>query len=209
MPSEVLEPLRLRRSAGERLTREVYRPDFRRRMEALRDSGFWKLERRQHFEEIGSASRDALRRGDWAAALRLFDERRPQLAQEKQKDAQRGLVKYRVRIVRQPLSPYVQWELHSLRQQAEYGTRVRVVRTEQLGGLEAAGPLPELVSLGGQVLYEVCYTRDGVPDGAIRFTAPDTVRRAEELIKGLYRIGEDIAPYFAREVAPLPPPPAA
>ncbi|MGC9540104.1 hypothetical protein [Streptomyces sp. UG1] len=47
-------------------------------------AGPWKLECRQHFEEQGSPSGDAVRRGEWERSLR---------------------------VVEKPVSPYVQWEL--------------------------------------------------------------------------------------------------
>ena len=50
---------------GERLGNEEHLRDFRARDAAIRGGKSWKLERLQHFEEVGSPSRDALRRGDW------------------------------------------------------------------------------------------------------------------------------------------------
>ncbi|WP_329062377.1 DUF6879 family protein [Streptomyces sp. NBC_01429] len=71
---------------------------------------------------------------------------------------------------------------------------------------EGDGPLPELIVLGGDVLYEVLYTESGVPDGAIRHTDPEVIGGWESYIKELYRVGEDVMSYFDREVAHLPPP---
>src|SRR5690349_9293784 len=112
---------------GERLSRDTYRRDFRTRDRSLLNSDSWKLERRQHFEEQNHPGRDALRRGDWPEALRYLETRRAAMRAEGEDDARRGSAFHRVRIVEEPLTPYVQWELHSLRQQAEYGQQVRVL----------------------------------------------------------------------------------
>ncbi|MEV7425035.1 DUF6879 family protein [Streptomyces sp. NPDC091212] len=191
---------------GERLVREVYKREFRERDAAIHDRASWKLERRQHFEEQGSPSRDALSRGDWAESLRLMEERRENIRAAAREDERRNSVFHRVRVVEQPLTPYLQWELNSLRQQAECGMRVRVVGAGVVTPSEGDGPLPELVVLGGDVLYEVLYTESGVPDGAIRHTDPEVIGGWESYIKELYRVGEDVMSYFDREVAHLPPP---
>jgi hypothetical protein len=44
------------------------------------------------------------------------------------------------------------------------------------------------------------------PDGAVRYGDPDLVAGYEDFARGLYESGEDIEPYFAREIAHLPPP---
>ena len=87
---------------GERLVREEYRADFRERSAALRHVNSWKLERRQHFEEQGSPSRDALRRGEWEESLRLMRERGDSLAAAARQEAARGHVFHRVRVVEAP-----------------------------------------------------------------------------------------------------------
>ncbi|WP_066944596.1 DUF6879 family protein [Streptomyces lushanensis] len=191
---------------GERLVRDVYKRDFRERYEAIRHADSWKLERRQHFEEKGSPSRDALSRGDWAEALRLIDARREDLIASALDDERRGSRFHRVRVVEKPLTPYLQWELHSLRQRAECDERIRTVDAEMVAASESEKILPELVVLGGHTLYEVLYTESGESCGAVRHTAPDVVGIWEGYIKELYRAGEDVETYFAREVAHLPPP---
>ena len=99
---------------GVRLSRAEYGEDFGQRYAALRDVDCWKLERRQHFEEQGDASREALRRGDWPQALRLLDDRRDALRAEAADDERQGVTFHRVRVVEEPLSSYLQWELHVL-----------------------------------------------------------------------------------------------
>jgi hypothetical protein len=191
---------------GERLTQPAYKEDFwQRRQRPGRDS--WKLERLQHFEEHSSPSREALRQGDWDEAMRLVDVRRAEHLTNAQDDHSRGAVFHRIRIVEEPLTPYVQWELHALRVQAESGTRINVVNAEQIRGLEGPGQLlPELVSLGGHTLYEIRYTVEGVPDGAVRYTDAGLIERWEGFMTALYEAGEDLIAYIDRYVAHLPPP---
>ncbi|WP_407287912.1 DUF6879 family protein [Streptomyces sp. BP-8] len=91
---------------GQRLANEEYLRDFRARDAAIRNGTSWKLERLQHFEEVGSPSRDALRRGDWATALRLFEEGRDTLRGIQADEEARGSSFHRVRVVEEPLTPY-------------------------------------------------------------------------------------------------------
>jgi DNA-binding TFAR19-related protein (PDSD5 family) len=191
---------------GERLTRDAYKRDFRARETALRDASSRKLERRQHFEEQGNPSRDALRRGEWETALRLLEDRRDALLATAQEDARKGYRFHRVRVVEKPLPPYVRWELHSLRQRAEYGERIRVVSGGQVAAAERERPLPEVVVLGRETLYQVLYSEAGTTLGAVRYTDHDLVRSWEHYIRKLYEAGEDVRSYFEREVAHLPPP---
>ena len=196
----------LPRDRGERLNRADYRRDFQRLEAQMHDQEAWKLERRQHFEEQGSASRDALRRGDWAGSLHLLESRRPALLKAARQDEQRGYTFHRVRIVERPLTPYVQWELHSLRIRAEYGERIRIIDADKISAHERSGLLPELVTLGGRALFHILYTDTGVPNGAIRYTDPDLINGWDDYLKALYAQGADIAAFFTREVEALPPP---
>lgn len=199
----------LRPERGERLARDDYRRDFRERRAAIRDGASWKLERLQHFEEIGDPSRDALRRGDWQEVLRLFDAEHDTLRSSAQEQARNGALFHRVRVVEEPLTPYLQWELHWLRLSAECGHRIRVIPVAEVAASETEGPLPELTVLDDSVLYHVLYTGTGRPYGAIRYTDRETVECWAAYIRGVYAAGEDVRSYFDRAVAHLPPPPPA
>ncbi|SDH35301.1 hypothetical protein SAMN05421505_114120 [Sinosporangium album] len=197
--------LALAPSSGQRLSVDDYRQDFRSLRTEIRDKDSWKFERRQHFEE-DSASRNAFRQGRWREALALLEERREPLLQAVRRDKENNTAFHRVRVVEEPLSPYLQWELHSLRIQAECGKPVRVIQAEKLTTLEADGRLPEVVVLGGEVLYEVVYSGTGTTLGGIRFSDATLIATWEEFIKELYGGGEDVLSYFDRRVAHLPPP---
>ncbi|WP_369265792.1 DUF6879 family protein [Streptomyces harbinensis] len=197
-------------SQGTWLDNPAYRRDFRERTAGIRDGGSWKLERVQHFEEPAnrSPSREALRQGDWQASLRLLEDRRENLLNAWREDQRRNYVFHRVRVVEWPLTPYVQWELHSLRQQSEYGVPVRVIsdEAEAVRARETRGSLPEIVTHDGSALHHVRYSTAGDPQGAYLFTDPAVVGPWEDYIKTLFEAGEDVRTYVERVVAPLPPP---
>ncbi|WP_405824197.1 hypothetical protein OG705_29105 [Streptomyces sp. NBC_00838] len=206
-PPRVERPPALLPEQGERLGRSEYRQDFRERNATIRDAHSWKLERLQHFEEQDNPSRDALRRGEWKESLRLMHERgTSSLAASRVEDERQGHVFHRVRVVEEPLTPYVQWELHSLLQQDQFGVPVRVVSAESVATVERSGLLPELVVLGGKTLFNVLYSPTGHTLGAIRYTDPDVVAEWQRYIESLYTPGEPITSYFERAVAPLPAP---
>ena len=93
-----------------------------------------------------------------------------------------------------------------MRVRAQCGERIRVVPAERLSALEPLGRLvPELVSLCGATLYATEYDDDGKPAGARRFTDRAVIASYEGLASELFWSGEDLEPYFEREVAPLPP----
>jgi hypothetical protein len=198
--------LALDRSQGDRLPREAYLRDFRQRRAETQDQDSWKFERRQHFEEQNDPSRDALRRGDWKEALRLLEEERRDRPGSVPRAGKPSGTFYRVRVVEEPLTPYLQWELHALRIQAEHGARIRVVPADRVTPLEPRGLLPEVVVVGDEVLYEVIYTETGVPDGAVRFTDAQLIRNWQRFMKHLYADGEDVVSYVDRYVAHLPAP---
>jgi hypothetical protein len=200
-----LRALRLDPAQGDRLDRAAYLRDFwGRRGVYRRDS--WKFERRQHVEEPDDPSRAALRRGEWAESLRLLERGRAELLQTSTRDLRLGVTFHRVRVVEEPLTPYIQWELHALRVQAECGKKIRVVDAGALRGLEGDERLPEVVVLGGRTLYEVRHTEAGAPCGAVRFTDAGLVERWVRFIQQLYVSGEDVIAYVERRVRTLPPP---
>jgi len=59
-----------------------------------------------------------------------------------------------------------------------------------------------LTILGWTALFRVEYTEAGVPDGAVRYTDAALVTAWAAYLQGLYSTAEDLAPYFARVVAP-------
>lgn len=203
-----LEAIGLDTAQGERLEQGAYVKDFLQRKSAIDGQEMWKLERRQSFQEPGQANWEAFARGDWDEALRLNEGHRDAVHAATQEERRRGIEFRRVRVVETPIVPYVQWELNALRVREEAGEMIRVVGPEPIRELEGEGPLPELINVGDETLYEIRYDVQGVADGAVRHTDPRLVTRFKQLCRVLYERGEDLHDFFDREVAHLPPPPA-
>ncbi|WP_049566775.1 DUF6879 family protein [Streptomyces sp. SBT349] len=201
--------LALDTAPGERLGLPHYREEFAERHHHVRARDSWKFERRQHFVELNSPSYDAFRAGRWEESLLLMDNRRESLRDAMRERREQGTVFHRVRVVEEPLTPYLQWELRSLGVQAECGAAIRVVPGERVRRFEQSGELPEVVALGGQTLYHVLYTPEGVAEGAIRVGDPELLGQWEAFIADLYADGEDVTSYVDRYVAGLPPPQVA
>lgn len=191
---------------GERLTVDAYYRDFEPRFWNIKEHDFWKLERQQSFQEDGSPSWDAFARGDWDEALRLLANRQESLKSYYDRATRNGFSIYRVRVVTEPITPYLQWELNSLRQRNECGEKIRVVSVDDVRAFEQDGDLPEIVTVGSEAAYQVLYNQAGATEGAIRTTNPGNITRWREFIQHLYAIGEEIASFFDRKVAALKPP---
>jgi hypothetical protein len=197
----------LKSADGVRLDQPQYQKDFDANL--WRDDGAdsWKLERLQNYSETGFPSWEAYMAGDWKSALRLYEAERPNLVAFSQEFQRHRSHLYRVRVVVDPITPYLQWELHCLRLRAECGEKIRVVNHSQVSAFESADPLPELISLCGRVLYHVLYDDNQEPDGAIRYDDPELISHYEKFARHLYGGGEDIESYFRRrKIAELPPP---
>jgi hypothetical protein len=193
-------------AGGTRLSLEDYRADFRATESMITAHESWKLERRQHFRQPGSASWEAFTRGQWAEALRLIEARRESLMEFGAETAEKGTGLYRLRVVAEPIVPYLQWELHSLKLRAECGELIRVLPVAAVRHLEDDRELPEVVTLGPSTAYHILYDADGVLAGGVKVTSPQAVGRVTGLVRRLYGEGEDLAAFFQREVSPLPPP---
>lgn len=167
---------------------------------------FEKLERGQSFREPGFDSWEAFDRGDWPAAMALIEKCRASFAEYYEGMTSRGFTCRRVRVVELPVTPYLQWEMHVLRLRAELGEDIRVVSAAQVREFEERQPVPELVILGSDAMYEVIYDGDGVSAGARRFADPVLIERVAGEIRALYRQGEDLLAFFDREISDLAPP---
>lgn len=177
--------------------------DFQSRREGLRGVECWKLARGQHVVQ-DSALRDAVARGDWEGAAALVEQQRLRTRRCAEADRARGGRFHCVRVVDEPLSLGLQWELRSLRAQARCGLGVRVVPASALGGIEVRAPLPEVVVLGRRTVYEVVHGADGSPLGAYRRTDVDGARNWADFLGQCYAIGEDVRDYADRRIGDLP-----
>ncbi len=197
----------LERAGGEPMTRADYLADFERHFWSIGSPGFWKIQRQQHMREPGHPSWETFARGRWDESLRLLAADRERIAAEHRRLNELGFTVQWVRVVEEPLTPYLQWELHVLRVREQCGSRVRVIRPRQVKALEAGGPLPEMHTLGTDVMYQVLYDDHGVFTAARRYTDRELIARCQRVLVDLHACGEPLADYFAREVAHLAPPP--
>lgn len=197
---------RLATAGGERMDLDTYLTDFQQHFWGIDQHGFWKLERQQFFQEPGNASWEAFARGEWEEALRLLEDGRAELEDEQRRIAQQGFSINRVRVVEEPIIPYLQWELHLLRLREECGTHIRVIGPTRVAQHEAAEPLPEIVVLGTTVMYEVIYDEQGILAGGRRYSDPQLITSWRRLISELFDAGEPLAYYFRRCVANLSAP---
>ncbi|MFI0483383.1 DUF6879 family protein [Actinomadura sp. 9N215] len=190
---------------GDELDHAAYHGDFARQAAGLRGV-VWKLERSQTFREVDDPSWEAFSSGDWQRALDLLEQDREAVRAEALRNRRQGLKIKRVRVVERPLTPYVQWELYALRMLAEAGFELSVLPAAELASLEIQRQVPEVVVIGGRVLYEVRYLPDWTPNGAKRISVPDTISTAAAEIARLFGKGESLLDFFEREVATLPAP---
>jgi hypothetical protein len=173
---------------GDRLDADAYAADLARQPVAP----WWALDRRQDRRLPGQPGRAALAAGRWEEAVLLLPpvERFP-------------AARYRLRVVELPPTPYLQWELYGLRARAAAGEQVTVIDATATVSWE---PLPDLLVVGDNLVYELRYDGSGAPAGAVRHRDPTLVEHCRELIRVLSARGEDLPTFFAREIEPLPPP---
>ncbi|WP_042396853.1 DUF6879 family protein [Streptacidiphilus carbonis] len=196
----------LEQSQGMKVDIPTYFVEFDRAFWRIGSAGFWKLECRQDYQETKSASWEAFRRGDWSGSLRLFHEQRSEFEAYYARISAVGFLHHRARVVEEPVTPYLQWELHLLQTKDQYGEGVSILTTDRLAALGVTAPLPDVVVLGREVAYEVHYTDQGQLDGATRHSARAVVDDARAFIQRLHGDGEPLASYFPRAIAGLRPP---
>lgn len=193
-------------ASGERLVGDAYGETLNKDFWEVGEPGFWKLERLQTFQEPYSESWTAFIKGDWEEALLLHEARRPSLEDTCRKIAEHGFNTWWVRVAEKPITPYLQWEFHLLRLRNQCGDNVRVISLDQIERFEESGRVPEIITLGTEVMYEIMYDENRLPEGGIRFVNRDLIVRCQKFIQDLYSVGEDLEIFFEREVAVLEPP---
>ena len=191
--------------SGDELTLDEYLADFDERFWRPGNTVAWKLERRQTFRQPESPSWNAFAAGDWDRSLQLLEERRPKLRDYFDRVAAHGFSVHRVRVVTEPLSPYLIWELNSLLIRHQAGASVSIINADVLEEQERNGPLPEIFVIGPDTVYEVNYDAAGEAVGAIRCVDRRTANHWMALIDAMEYSGEPIDAYFDRAVAGLRP----
>src|SRR5216683_2135557 len=106
---------RVRQVAGLALDRKTYHSQMRVETERLTGIA-WKLERSQYFTESDDdPAWQAFAAGDWHRSLTVFESERADLRAEAARYTRQCSEFRRLRIVENPVTPYVQWEMQALR----------------------------------------------------------------------------------------------
>ncbi|MEO3871682.1 DUF6879 family protein [Nonomuraea sp. B12E4] len=190
---------RIREISAVRLGADGYFDDFWPNFRKI-DGVFWKFERIQSFREAGEPSLVAMMEGDWERSLKLIDDE-PVAARRAER-----FVRRRIRVVEQPVTPYLQWEMHVLALRDPGVEQVRVLDAGEVADLEVRRRLPELVVLGTSVMYEVTYDAEGTHSGARRIDDHDVIAACCGELDKLYAVAEGFRDYYEREIVPLPAP---
>jgi hypothetical protein len=193
---------RVRGIPGHRLGAAAYLDDFWTYFARLGGQTVWKLERAQNFQEPDVSSWVAMSEGDWERALTLVEEMRPAITT----GAGSGPELLRLRVVDQPVTPYLQWEMQILKIRVEAGEKICVLPVDSIAHLEATAELPEVVLLGSLIMYEVLYDDAGILAGARRIDNQAVLDACRAELAELYDKGEALLSYYDREIATLPPP---
>jgi hypothetical protein len=200
-------PARIDPDVGERLTDKEFFADFNHRFWS--NTTFYKLERAQHFAEPHDPSWCAFAHGRWEEALELIEARRPTLEEQHRKANASGTTPRRIRIVEEPLTPYLQWELHllNLRNQVTGGT-IRVLPAMFIAADEHAygSTFPEICTMDDTAMYLHQYDTHGVQDHNLRYTDTKTVQTWHDYTERLWSNGWPLADYFDNYVRHLPAP---
>lgn len=146
----------------------------------------WKFERRQSFREPDVLSWVAFDAGDIEKSMQLAEEMRPEI--EKAVKAKAYETK-RIRVVEEPLTPYLQWEMNILKMRAEAGDQIVVVDTKDIAEYEKESPLPEFVGLGDSVIWHVLYDESGELTGARRVIWSELVSACRNEFEAVSRLG--------------------
>ncbi|MCB5908180.1 DUF6879 family protein [Streptomyces pinistramenti] len=194
-------------ATGERMALDTYYADFEKHFWNCADLGFWKLERQQTFKEPGYDSWEAFARGEWGESMRLLEVGRADMAEYHRKIDRHGFKARRIRVVDEPLSDYMQWELHALRIRDQCGGTVHVIGADQVAQFEDDGPLPEIYTLGSHVMYQAVYDEQGILESVRKFVDPHLIPQCQKFLRSLYNTGEPLEDWFDEHVAPLSPPP--
>ena len=113
-------------------------------------------------------------------SLEIFESERGGLEAEAVKYARQDSEFRRLRIVEQPVPAYVQWEMQSLKIIDESGIPIRVLAADKVRRFERNQPLPEVVIVSDQVLYEVRYDDHWAAFGARRIEDQNVIRQATD-----------------------------
>lgn len=185
---------RIRHTPGVRMNAADYGADFDKEFDAHCGT-VWKLERMQHFDEGDLPSFQAAMAGDWDRAWKLLEDHRPAFAAS----FPPGIDFRRIRVVEEPWTPYMRWELPWLVARGEAGEKCRVIPASAVAAYERDLPVPELVLFHSTLLYEVLYDDGGKHTGCRRISDSSVIEPSRGLLATLFEQGEELRSYVGRK----------
>lgn len=144
-----------------RLSPEDFRREFRDASRRV-TGRVYKLERRQTFQEPGNPSWEAFAAGDMRRALDLIDENRAAQRDFKKIFDDRDAHFYRLRIIEDPLSSYLKWELAHFRLNAEEGEKIYIVNQAMVADLDLRYRLDDYTIFDRSLAFFLNYSDDGL-----------------------------------------------
>ena len=164
-----------------------------------------KLESAQHFIEPGNDSWELFRDNHWEAALEVVMGMETEIYDSFRDLQSRGITTKRLRLIEEPLSPYVQWELHILNVRARAGEDIRVMRNGEAAIALNIQPR-ELLFLDEIAMFDIKYSINGLLIGANEYRYELDVAELRDRINELFEKAEPLSGYFDKRVKSLPPP---
>lgn len=159
-----------------------------------------KIESGQIFAEPGNPSWEAFVRGDWSRALQRMGQHAQENDAHCRAHTASQILSRRVRIVCQPLTDYLIWELHYLYNNTRSNVRVGIVDYDRARGLVGEAWLDDFVSLDEAVAYRVLYGSDGVNSGAERSQNPTVIGAVNHVYELLAAASTPLADFFVEQV---------
>lgn len=178
---------------GPRLSRPTYLAETRRLRENPGWHGqWWRLHRESGHSMPDDMAWEAWRAGDRERALRLLDEEAPEWEEHRGYLRSCGVVDRRLWVPDLPLDDSGRFLAESHRRRAAAGLPVDVRPAPTVPYLEYQDRLPEVTVFHDYAVYRLCYTPDGVPDGAVRLAIPGLATRYARILEELALMGAPI-----------------
>lgn len=186
------------------LDSDAYADDFQAYFDDCRNS-FKKIEYGQTFLEPGNESWEAFNAGDWRKALSLANSRDEEARRYFDALKNSGMEAKRVRLICEPLTGYLVWELNILIGNIELGEQISVLPLRRAEKLVDPAWLDDYVAIDETVAYRVLYNEAGLNAGGERSKDQESIRSVIHAFNLLESQGECLTAYFSREVAHLVP----
>lgn len=159
---------------------------------------FFKVERRQEYEEPDDPSYQAFERGDFAEAHALVAKRIRDQDSFYAPARAKGIELVRIRIVEFPLSSYLKdYELLSYPVSEELGERIFVTEADSIRGILDDLAVPDFLLFDERCVLVNTHDANGSPNGGLLVTDPDAVAQYATVAVELQRPAISLATFLA------------